>query len=154
MSVDLLHHEPLMRRALTQARLAQAQGEVPVGAVIVRGDTVLAAAGNQPLGKHDPTAHAEVRAIRAAGQVIGNYRLVDCSIYVTLEPCMMCLGAIVHARIAHVIFAASDPKSGVLGGRIDVSDSLAFNHRFSVTSGVLAEESSLMLKQFFKDRRT
>lgn len=150
--------ESFMRRALAQAGLAAASGEVPVGAVVVAPDgvTVLAEAHNQPIGSHDPTAHAEILATRMAAQALGNYRLDGCTLYVTLEPCTMCVGALVHARLARVVFAASEPKAGSLLSQRQLMNpdvSGYFNHRFAWQGGVLADESAAMLQAFFKARR-
>jgi len=143
-----------MMQALDCAREAYRLGEVPVGAVCVdRAGTVVARAANAPIASHDPTAHAEIIALRAAGQALGNYRLPDCSLYVTLEPCAMCVGALVHARIERLVFAAPDPKTGACGSVFDLAASTRLNHRLSVTRGVLAEESAVLLRQFFAERR-
>ena len=142
-----------MELALHQARLAQAAGEVPVGAVLVRGEKVLASAANRPIASHDATAHAEIEALRAAGRAAGNYRLADTTLYVTLEPCAMCVGALVHARIARLVFAAADPKTGACGSVMDLTTSPGFNHRIAVTRGVLQEESAELLRRFFAERR-
>jgi tRNA(adenine34) deaminase len=143
-----------MRAALECAREAYGRGEVPVGAVVTDSSGVIAArAANAPIVTHDPTAHAEILALRAAGQALGNYRLSGCTLYVTLEPCAMCVGAIVHARIARLVFAAADPKSGACGSALDLTASSAFNHRFEISRGVLQEESAALLKRFFAERR-
>jgi len=143
-----------MREALDCARAAGARGEVPVGAVLVdaNGD-LLARAANSPIANHDPTAHAEVVALRAAGQALRNYRLPGCTLYVTLEPCAMCVGALVHARIARLVFAAADPKTGACGSVLDLTASPGLNHRVAVTRGVLQEESAELLRRFFAERR-
>lgn len=143
-----------MQIALAQAELARAQGEVPVGAVVVKDGEVVAVGYNQPIGRHDPTAHAEVMALRAAGEKLGNYRLPGCELYVTLEPCAMCSGAMMHARLARVVYAASDPKTGVCGSVLDLFAHQVLNHHTEVVGGVLAEEASAMLKSFFAERRT
>ncbi len=143
-----------MREALDRARAAAASGEVPVGAVLIdAGGGLLARAANAPIASHDPSAHAEIGALRAAGQAVRNYRLPGCTLYVTLEPCAMCVGALVHARIARLVFAAPDPKSGACGSVIDLTSSPGFNHRIVVTRGVLQEESAELLRRFFADRR-
>jgi tRNA(adenine34) deaminase len=143
-----------MRAALECASAAFALGEVPVGAVIADSSGVIVArAANAPIATHDPTAHAEILVLRAAGQALGNYRLAGCTLYVTLEPCAMCVGAIVHARVARVVYAAADPKSGACGSALDLTTSGAFNHRFEISRGVLQEESSALLKRFFAERR-
>lgn len=147
--------ESMMRLALAQAHLAELQGEVPVGAVMVDvGGKVLATGFNRTIMGHDPTAHAEIVALRAAAQQAQNYRLPGASLYVTLEPCAMCLGAMMHARLARVIFGATDPKTGVCGSVINLADHAQLNHHTSVTGGVLAETCGDVLRQFFKKRRT
>lgn len=142
-----------MQRALELARRAAAEGEVPVGAVLVRDEQVLGEGGNAPIRRHDPTAHAEIRALRAAAAVIGNYRLVDTTLYVTLEPCVMCAGAIIHARVKRLVIGADDPRTGAAGSVFDVLLSDRHNHRVEIRRGVLAEESSTLLKEFFRARR-
>lgn len=142
-----------MQLALDQARLAWAVGEVPVGAVVVRDGEVIAAGYNQPIGRHDPTAHAEIVALRAAAEKIGNYRLPGCELYVTLEPCTMCSGAMMHARLSRVVYAAVDPKTGACGSVLDLFKEEQLNHHTEVVGGVLAEEASAMLKSFFAERR-
>jgi tRNA(adenine34) deaminase len=143
-----------MLRALSLAQEAAAAGEVPVGAVAVAGDRVIGEGCNRPISTHDPTAHAEILALRQAALHQGNYRLPGTTLYVTLEPCTMCLGAMVHARIERLVFAARDPKSGVAGGAADLTGAGHFNHRFEVTGGVCAEEAAALLQAFFRDRRT
>jgi len=143
-----------MAQALASARQAYGLGEVPVGAVLVdSAGVVVARAANAPIASHDPTAHAEIIALRAAGQALGNYRLPGCSLYVTLEPCAMCVGALVHARLERVVFAALDPKTGACGSVFDLAASPKHNHRLIVTGGVLAEEAAALLRQFFAERR-
>jgi tRNA(adenine34) deaminase len=143
-----------MREALDCARTAAESGEVPVGAVLVdAGGVLLARAANAPIASHDPTAHAEIGVLRAAGQAVRNYRLPGCTLYVTLEPCAMCVGALVHARIARLVFAATDPKTGACGSVLDLTSSPGFNHRVAVTGGVLQEESAELLRRFFAGRR-
>jgi tRNA(adenine34) deaminase len=142
-----------MQQALVQARDAAASGEAPVGAVVVIGGEVVAAAHNTTVTEHDPSAHAEIVVLREAGRKQGNHRLVDATLYVTLEPCAMCTGAIVQARLPRVVFGAYDPKAGALGSAIDLSDSRAFNHRFEVQGGLMAEECGAVLKEFFSARR-
>jgi tRNA(adenine34) deaminase len=142
-----------MRQAIDQARNAQMLGEVPVGAVLVFDGNVISTGYNQPIGNHDPTAHAEIQAIRAAASLLGNYRLPECSLYVTLEPCAMCCGAIMHARLARVVFAATDPKTGACGSVVNLFAQPQLNHHTLVEGGLMAEESSLILKEFFADRR-
>ena len=152
-AADLALDARFMRIALAQAELARAQGEVPVGAVVVKDGEVVAVGYNQPIGRHDPTAHAEVMALRAAGEKLGNYRLPGCELYVTLEPCAMCSGAMMHARLSRVVYAASDPKTGVCGSVLDLFAHAVLNHHTEVVGGVLAEEASAMLKGFFAERR-
>jgi len=142
-----------MRRALELAHKAEAAGEVPVGAVIVLNGEWIAEGWNQPISSSDPTAHAEIMALRAAGRGLDNYRLLDTELYVTLEPCPMCVGAMLHARVKRVIFAATDPKTGALGGAYDLLNSVKHNHSFEVTSGVLVEQSRDLLQTFFRGRR-
>ncbi len=142
-----------MRQAIDQARNAWTLGEVPVGAVVVCDGVVIATGFNQPIGTHDPTAHAEIMALRAAAGILGNYRLPGCSLFVTLEPCAMCAGAMMHARLARVVFGAADPKTGACGSVVDLFAQARLNHHAHVTGGVLAEECSLMLKDFFAERR-
>lgn len=142
-----------MQLALNQAGRAVELGEVPVGAVVIRNGVVIASGYNHPIATHDPTAHAEVMALRAAAQVLGNYRLPGCELYVTLEPCAMCAGAMMHARLARVIYGASDPKTGVCGSVLDLFSQGTLNHHTEVTGGVLAEQCSALLKSFFAARR-
>lgn len=142
-----------MRQAIDQAHNAWALGEVPVGAVLVRDGTVVATGFNQPIGTHDPTAHAEVMALRAAAALSGNYRLPGCDLYVTLEPCAMCAGAMIHARLARVIFGAADPKTGACGSIINLFESVKLNHHTQVVGGVLADDCASVLKEFFAERR-
>jgi tRNA(adenine34) deaminase len=142
-----------MRLALEAARGAEAAGEVPVGAVLVQGDTVLAVAANRPIGAHDPTAHAEIEALRTGGRALGSYRLGGTTLYVTLEPCVMCASAIVHARVARLVFGAWDPKAGAAGSTADVFAMPHQNHRVDVFGGVLMEECGQLLSAFFAARR-
>ena len=142
-----------MRAALDQALNAQTVGEVPVGAVIVRDGRVLATGFNQPIGSHDPTAHAEIQAIRVAALALGNYRLVGCELYVTLEPCAMCTGAILHSRIGRVVFGARDPKTGAAGSVVDLFAEPRLNHHCELIEGVLAPECGRLLSDFFRARR-
>lgn len=142
-----------MALALAAAREAQRSGEVPVGAVVVYDKQVVATGFNQPIGQHDPSAHAEMNALRAAAQAFGNYRLPECELYVTLEPCLMCAGAIIHARIARVVFGAYDPKTGVGGSVLDVFANAQLNHQTQISGGVLAPECAQLLTGFFADRR-
>lgn len=143
-----------MKRALQLAEKAASMGEVPIGAVIVGPDNTLLAEGfNQSITNHDPTAHAEVLAIRQAATQLNNYRLSDCTLYVSLEPCAMCMGAILHSRIKRVVFAASDPKTGACGSVISLQSEPQLNHHCVVSQGVLADESATLLQNFFKMRR-
>jgi tRNA(adenine34) deaminase len=142
-----------MRCALERAAEAQANAEVPVGAVLVQGDTIVAAGSNSPITSHDPTAHAEISALRAAGRALGNYRLNDTTLYVTLEPCIMCAAAIVHARVRRLVFGAWDRRAGAAGSIINVFTLPSLNHRVDVFGGVLSEECAARLDQFFSARR-
>ncbi|KVD98968.1 tRNA adenosine(34) deaminase TadA [Burkholderia anthina] len=142
-----------MRLAQAAAEEARAAGEVPVGAVLVRGDEVIARGFNHPIGGHDPSAHAEMAALRMAAQHLRNYRMPGCELYVTLEPCLMCAGAIMHARIARVVYGAADPKTGACGSVIDAFANPQLNHHTEVTGGVLADECGAALKSFFAERR-
>ncbi len=142
-----------MGRALDLARRAAAAGEVPVGAVLVRGGEEIGEGWNRPIGGCDPTAHAEMLALRAAAARIGNYRLAGSTLYATLEPCPMCAGALVHARVARVVFGAADPRAGAAGTVFDLLQSPVLNHRCAVTGGVLAGECGLVLREFFRVRR-
>ena len=145
-------HEPFMRLALAQAALARAAGEVPVGAIVVLDGAVVGSGYNQPIGTSDPTAHAEVLALREAARAAGNYRLAGATLYVTVEPCLMCVGAIVHARVATVVYGATDPKGGAVRSLLD-PNTLPLNHRFEAVEGVLAEECRQVLQEFFRSRR-
>jgi len=145
--------ERFMREALTLAHMAQDDGEVPVGAVVVQAGKVIASGRNEPIGRCDPSAHAEIQALRAAGAILGNYRLTGCVLYVTLEPCVMCTGAMVHARIARLVYGAPDPRVGAAGSVFDLARAPQLNHRMEVTSGVLAEDSRALLQGFFRERR-
>jgi tRNA(adenine34) deaminase len=142
-----------MRLALEQAASAQANGEVPVGAVLVRGDEVVAVGANRPIATHDPTAHAEIETLRAGGRALNSYRLTGTTLYVTLEPCVMCASAIVHARVKRLVFGAWDPRAGAAGSIVDVFALQGLNHRVDVFGGVLMEECSDRLKTFFGERR-
>lgn len=142
-----------MRVALDLAREAGALGEVPVGAVVVREGEIVGRGFNQPISGHDPTAHAEVMALRDAARTLGNYRLPHCHLYVTLEPCVMCTGAIMHARVARVVFGARDPKTGVAGSVLDLYAEERLNHHAHVTGGLLADECGQLLSSFFAARR-
>lgn len=142
-----------MEEALREAQRAQAAGEVPVGAVVVRDDQVVGRGHNRPLSSHDPTAHAEIIALREAGQRIGNYRLEGCGLYVTVEPCAMCAGAMVHARIARLVYGVDDPKAGAVVSVMRVLENPALNHKVEVTSGVLAGRCMEQVQGFFREKR-
>ena len=146
--------EAFMRLALAAALRAKEAGEVPVGAVLVKEGTVIATGYNQPIASHDPTAHAEIAALRAAADALGNYRLPGCTLYVTLEPCAMCAGAMMHARLARVVFGASDPKTGACGSVLNLFAEEKLNHHAELLGGVLAEECGTMLSAFFAERRS
>ena len=145
--------EAMMAEALALARAASGRGEVPVGAVVIRDGAIVGRGGNAPILHSDPTAHAEIAALRDAGRALGNYRLPDCALYVTLEPCAMCAGAIIHARLARLVYGAADPKTGACGSVIDLFGEARLNHHTRVTGGVLATESAMLLSQFFAARR-
>jgi tRNA(adenine34) deaminase len=142
-----------MQRALQLADDAETKGEVPVGAVLVLDDKVIAEGANRPIASNDPTAHAEIEALRAGGQVIGSYRLTDTTLYVTLEPCTMCAAAIIHARVRRLVFGAWDPRAGAAGSIVDVFALPGLNHRVDVFGGVLADECTRRLREFFAARR-
>ena len=145
-------HNTFMTIALDLAKQAQQQNEVPVGALLVKDEQIIATGFNQVITLNDPTAHAEIQVIRQAGKTLDNYRLNDTTLYVTLEPCAMCLGAMVHARIKTIVFATNDPRTGCLGGCQNLNNQCN-NHSLEVISGVMAEESSNLLKTFFKNKR-
>jgi len=142
-----------MDAALEQARLALAAGEVPIGAVLVVDDEIVARAFNQPISSCDPTAHAEVLVVRDAARTIGNYRLTSADVYVTLEPCLMCVGALVHARVRRVIYGAGEPKTGALVSTVRALDTPGLNHRFEVIAGVGEEAARELIQQFFREKR-
>ena len=146
-------HETFMRAALDQARLAAQAGEVPVGAVLVIDGEVAGAGFNQPIGSHDPTAHAEIVAIRAAAARVGNYRLTGSTLYVTVEPCLMCVGAMVHARVGTVVFGAPEPKAGAVVSTLAAHELPSLNHRMAAIGGVLEDECREIIQAFFRDRR-
>jgi len=156
MPTDFLpRDQELMRAALAEARAAEAAGEVPVGAIVVSSaGEVIARGRNRVLQDSDPTAHAEIVALRSAGSALGNYRLLGCTLYSTLEPCSMCAGAILHARLARLVYAAADPKAGACGSVIAVMNHPALNHRVELVEGVLADECGKMLTDFFRSKRT
>ena len=145
--------EKWMKIAISEALLAMNENEVPVGAILVQDNNLITQAHNRPIKNNDPTAHAEIEVLRKAGEKLQNYRLAKTTLYVTLEPCAMCLGAMIHARIERVVFGASDPKSGVCGSTIDLSSESIFNHQISVSGGVLEYECKNILQSFFKLRR-
>ena len=145
--------EQWMGLAIQQALLAEAMDEVPVGAVLVQDNTIIVSAHNQPITNNDPTAHAEIQLLRAAGKKLNNYRLPNTTLYVTLEPCTMCLGAMIHARVSRVVFGAYDQKTGVCGSCQDLSSSDCFNHSIEVEGGILADECKNLLQKFFQKRR-
>jgi len=142
-----------MRECLRLAAVAERAGEVPVGAVVVRGGRIIGRGRNAPIGRRDPSAHAEIVALRAAARATQNYRLVAADLFVTVEPCLMCVGAIIQARVRRVVFGCSDPKAGALGSVVDLSRHPALNHRFSVQGGMCAEEARALLQRFFRARR-
>ena len=146
--------EHWMRTALAEAQAAGERGEVPVGAVVVRDGVLLARAGNAPIARTDPSAHAEIEAIRQAAAQIGNYRLVGATLYVTLEPCVMCMGAILQARLTRLVYGSNDPKAGAVTSLFQLADDPRLNHRLPVTASVCAEESRRLLQEFFRVRRT
>jgi len=149
-----VEHDRFMRTALECARQAASAGEVPVGAVVVQDDRVIGEGFNQPIASKDPTAHAEIVALRAAAKSVGNYRLTNATMYVTVEPCLMCVGALIHARIGLLVFGAVEPKAGALQSMTNAHELAGLNHRLSVISGVLADESRALLQEFFQARRT
>ena len=142
-----------MRRALREAHKADSEGEVPVGAVVVQDEEIIARAHNRPLGLSDPSAHAEILALRRAAKKLGNYRLKGCDLYVTIEPCAMCAGAIIQARLRRVVYGTPDPKAGACGSALEVLNHPKVNHQVEVVSGVLAEECARILRDFFRSRR-
>lgn len=142
-----------MRQAISQAHNAWALGEVPVGALVVKDGEIIATGFNQPIGNHDPTAHAEIMALRAAASILGNYRLPGCELYVTLEPCAMCAGAMMHARLARVVYGAADPKTGACGSVVNLFEQERLNHHTELIGGVMAQECGALLKDFFATRR-
>lgn len=150
---ETAHDETWMTRALVLAEQAGAQGEVPVGAILVREGQVLGEGYNAPISLADPTAHAEVCALRAAASAANNYRLPGATLYVTLEPCVMCVGAMIHARVVRLVFAASEPRAGAVVSQLSLLDQQHFNHRVQWRGGVQAERSATLLKKFFRERR-
>src|SRR5205085_670129 len=148
-----MDHETLMRAALDQARLAGAAGEVPIGAVVSIDGTIVGRGFNQPIGAHDPTAHAEIVALRDAAKHVGNYRLTDAILCVTIEPCLMCVGALVHARVGTLVYGAAEPKSGAIVSSVRAGELPGLNHRFDVIAGIREEECRALMQDFFKTRR-
>jgi tRNA(adenine34) deaminase len=146
-------HEAFMREALVEARRAADAGEVPIGAVLVVDGAIVARGYNRPISAFDPTAHAEICVLRDAARTRGNYRLIGATLYVTVEPCLMCVGALVHARVAEVVFGAAEPKTGALGSALQALDLPGLNHRFAVTGGVCGDECRVVMQAFFKARR-
>ncbi len=148
-----MSHDVFMEAALEQARRGLDAGEVPIGAVLVIGGEIVARAYNQPIGSIDPTAHAEVLALREAAKAIGNYRLIDATMFVTIEPCLMCVGALVHARVREVVYGATEPRTGALVSSLRALDTPGLNHRFTVTGGVLEDACREIVQQFFREKR-
>ncbi len=148
-----MNDQEWMRYAIRLAQRAEQQGEVPVGALVVYENRCLAEGWNQPIQNHDPTAHAEIQAIRKAGQALNNYRLIDCTLYVTLEPCVMCMGAIAHSRIKRLVFGAFDPKRGAVCNALELSDAAFLNHHIEWQGGILEADCSSLLTDFFKAKR-
>ncbi len=154
MTEDNSTHIAYMQQALALAALAAQNNEVPVGAIVVKNNEIIGRGSNAPIGLHDPTAHAEIQAMRQAAAHLGNYRLVDCTLYVTLEPCAMCAGAIQHARIAKLVYGANDAKTGACGSVINLMAESKLNHHTEVIGGLQAKECGMVLSQFFKAKRT
>jgi tRNA(adenine34) deaminase len=148
-----MSHELFMEAALAEARRGLASGEVPVGAVVVIDGQIVARAFNRPISTVDPTAHAEVLALREAARAVGNYRLTDAAMYITLEPCLMCVGALVHARVREVVYGAPEPRTGALVSAVRALELPGLNHRFEVTGGVLEEPCRVIVQEFFRERR-
>ncbi|MBJ3815698.1 tRNA adenosine(34) deaminase TadA [Shimwellia pseudoproteus] len=153
MTTPTFSHEYWMNHALTLAQRAWQEGEVPVGAVLVHNNQVIGEGWNRSIGKHDPTAHAEIMALRQGGMILQNYRLLEATLYVTLEPCVMCAGAMVHSRIGTLVFGARDAKTGAVGSLMDVLNHPGMNHQVEVIEGVMATECSALLSDFFRMRR-
>ena len=149
----MIEDEKWMNFALEQARKAEKEGEVPVGAILVKDDIVIARAHNKPISSNDPTAHAEIQLLRAAGKKLENYRLTGATLYVTLEPCAMCFGAIIHARLNRIVYGAYDPKTGVCGSCTDFRSLSCFKHQLNITGGILQQECGDILQRFFRLRR-
>jgi tRNA(adenine34) deaminase len=148
-----MDHTLFMQEALAEARRALEAGEVPIGAIVVADGAIVGRGWNRPVGTSDPTAHAEVVALREAARSAGNYRLIDAALYVTIEPCLMCVGALIHARIATLVYGAAEPKSGAVISTVRGGELPGLNHRFQVVSGVLEEESRALMQTFFRERR-
>ena len=146
-------HDAYMQVALEQARLGAAAGEVPIGAVLVVNDRIISEAFNQPIGSIDPTAHAEVLVLREAARALGNYRLTDATVFVTIEPCLMCVGALVHARVRRVVYGAPEPKTGALASTMRALETPGLNHRFEIVAGIRGDEARDLLQQFFREKR-
>ena len=151
--MSMIDDREAMQAALAEARLAAEAGEVPIGAVLVREGVIIARGQNRVLRDQDPTAHAEIVALRAAATLLCNYRLTDCTLYATLEPCAMCAGAMIHARLARLVFAAADPKAGAAGSVLAVLNHPQLNHQMQVEQGILSEEAAELLRGFFRERR-
>ena len=151
--MSMVDDQQAMQAALDEARLAAEAGEVPIGAVVARDGAIIARGQNRVLRDLDPTAHAEIVALRAASAALGNYRLLGCTLYVTLEPCAMCAGAMIHARLARLVFAAADPKAGAAGSVLAVLNHPQLNHQMQVEQGILGEEAAELLRSFFRERR-
>ena len=148
-----MDHSVYMSAAIEQAQLALAAGEVPIGAVVVKDGAIVGRGFNQPIAASDPTAHAEVQAVRAAAAALGNYRLTGSTLYVTIEPCLMCVGALVHARVGTLVYGATEPKAGALVSSVRALESPGLNHRFEVVGGVLEEECRRLIQGFFREKR-
>ena len=150
---EVLDDDRWMAEAIAAARAAAGRGEIPIGAVVVRDGTRLARAGNASIARHDPTGHAEIRSLRAAARLVGNYRLPGATLYVTVEPCAMCMGAALHARVSRLVYGCADPKAGAAGSVIDLAADARLNHRIDVASGVAEAECRALIQQFFRSRR-
>jgi tRNA(adenine34) deaminase len=148
-----MEDEDFMRAALQLARQAQDQGEVPVGAVVVKDGKIIGQGFNSPISHNDPSAHAEMIALRSAGAALGNYRLIDCTLYVTIEPCAMCAGAIMHARVRRLVYGAADPKTGACGSVVNLFAEQKLNHHTTVEAGILSQESGNLISSFFSNKR-
>jgi len=142
-----------MKQAIEQAKIAKNQNEVPVGAIITYKNKIIAKAHNAPISQNDPTAHAEIQALRIAAKTLNNYRLNNCTLYVTLEPCTMCIGAILHARIKHLVYGAKDPKTGAIESVLNIADNKQLNHHLTIQGGIMEKECGDLLKAFFKEKR-